>query len=62
MHGVVGNSCHANTALFLIEVGGNNRFSCYRRLPNLFIIALRHSARVSNRKCELAREQRDIER
>ena len=62
MHGVVGDSRHAKTALFLIEVGGNNRFSCHRRLPNLFIIAIRHSARVFNRKCELAREQHRIER
>jgi hypothetical protein len=55
-------TCHANTALFLIEMGGNNRFSCLRRLRNLFIIALRHSAWVSNRKCDLARKQRGIER
>ena len=62
MHGVVGDSRHAKTALFLIEVGGNDRFSCYRRLPNLFTIAIRYSARVFNRKCKLAREQHGIER
>ena len=58
----VGGSRHANTALFFIEVGGNNRFSCRRHLPNLFTIALRQSARVIDRKCKLGREQRGIER
>ena len=62
MRGVVGDSCHANTALFLFEEGGNNRFSCHRHLPNLFTIALRHSARVIDFKCKLAREQHGIER
>ena len=62
MQGVVGGSHHANTMLFPIEVGRNSRFSCPRRLPDLFTIALRHSARVFNCKCELALEQHDIER